>query len=695
MPAHQLTNRLAQSASPYLRQHKDNPVHWQPWDADALAEAKRQNKPILLSVGYSACHWCHVMAHESFESDTVAALMNEHFINIKVDREERPDLDAIYQGALHLMGEQGGWPLTMFLTPDAEPFFGGTYFPPEPRYGRPGFPQVLLSLSEAYHGRHEDVLQNVAAIRSALHEQSAAERGAGFDENAIARAGEAYLQAIDWARGGTQGAPKFPQPPIFGFLWRLYHHSQNTRYRDAVILTLDHMCQGGIWDHAGGGFARYSTDEVWLAPHFEKMLYDNALLIDLLADAWKVTRKPLYKERIGEIVQWLEREMMVTDDNDNKGGDSDPARARRALAAALDADSEGVEGKFYVWSEAGVDAALKDVDEKTRSLFKRAYDVRPNGNWEGHVILNRSSYMDAAGAEAEAGFRRCLDALLAARAVRPRPGRDDKVLADWNAMTIAALARAGALFDRPAWVRLAEDAFAFVAHHLRDQDGRLAHSWCAGQPGYAGVLDDYAQMARAGLALYEATGTEAYLDAAVLACDIAHALFWDDDAGGYFFTARDVRDVILRTKTANDTVTPSGNGVMAEVLVALYHLTGDDLWRTRADDLFAATAPDDARATINMPGMAAAWLAMAAAPTIVIVGAAGAARAALWRAALEAGAPGRTISVLDEGVALSPDHPAHGRGAIDGRPAAYVCRAGTCGLPLTDAGSLRDALTGA
>ena len=398
-------NRLSGETSPYLLQHKDNAVHWQPWGPEALAVAKAEDKPILLSVGYAACHWCHVMAHESFENQEIAAAMNRDFVNIKVDREERPDLDAIYQHALALMGEQGGWPLTIFLTPEGEPFWGGTYFPPEPRWGRPGFPQVLQSLAAAYRDKNEAVSNNVAALRQALQRLGRTEpsHGVAITSELLDRIAERLLREIDPIHGGIGTAPKFPQCGIFELLWRAWKRTGTAAYRDAALRTLTNICQGGIYDHLGGGFARYSTDQRWLAPHFEKMLYDNAELMDLLTLVWEETRDPLYAQRVAETIGWLEREMVTAE-----GG----------FASSLDADSEHEEGKFYVWSEAEIDAVLGD----RAALFKQFYDVSGAGNWEGHAILNRLRHQELADAETEAELARCRVALFAARTPRVRPG---------------------------------------------------------------------------------------------------------------------------------------------------------------------------------------------------------------------------------------------------------------------------------
>src|SRR5271169_620690 len=389
-------NLLAGETSPYLLQHAENPVHWRPWGPEALAEAKRRDCPILISIGYAACHWCHVMAHESFENTEIAERMNALFVNIKVDREERPDLDQIYQHALALMGEQGGWPLTMFLTPDGEPFWGGTYFPPDQRWGRPGFPQVLEAISEAYAGKREDVAKNVGVLREALQRLAQPQAGGAILRQQIDPIAERLLRETDQIHGGIGTAPKFPQCGIFELLWRAWKRTGQPAYRDAVTKALDAMCQGGIYDHLGGGFARYSTDARWLAPHFEKMLYDNAELVDLLTLVWQETKNPLYRQRIEETLAWVTREMRTP------GG---------GFASSLDADSEHEEGKFYVWSEAEIDAVLGD----RAPLFKGFYDVTPVGNWEGHSILNRINSPVMANPETERELTLCRDLLFRAR----------------------------------------------------------------------------------------------------------------------------------------------------------------------------------------------------------------------------------------------------------------------------------------
>ena len=661
-------NRLAEETSPYLLQHKDNPVHWQPWGADTLARAQAEDKPIMLSIGYAACHWCHVMAHESFEDAAIAGVMNDLFINIKVDREERPDLDAIYQSALHIMGEQGGWPLTMFLTPAGEPFWGGTYFPPTPRFGRPGFPEILKGVAHAYRTQHDKVLENAGALCRAMTELSRPKGSGGLTMEAVDVTAALLLRMIDPIDGGLGGAPKFPQARLYEFLWRASRRTGSEPFAKAVTLTLDKICQGGIYDHLGGGMARYSTDAEWLVPHFEKMLYDNALLIELLSEVWRVTGSDLYSMRVRETIEWALREMRV--------------EGCGAFASAFDADSEGEEGRFYVWSEDEIDSLLG----ADAAVFKKAYDVTPEGNWEGKCILNRRGALYEQNLEDR--LARCRTALLEARAGRVPPAWDDKVLADWNGLMIAALARAGAIFDQPSWVDAAETAFAFVAEHM-SENGRLRHSWRAGSLRHAAVLDDYANMGRAALALFEVTGKSGYLDRARTWADDVHAHYRDDGGAGYFLSSDDADDVIVRSKSAADAAIPPGNGTMVEVLARLYHLTGEETYGQRARALIDAFAGDKPEELSNMPTLLNGFDVLERAVHIVVVGPDNdEATRALVGAALISGPLNRVLSRITPGAALPPGHPASGKGMVDGRPAAYVCVGTACGLPLTDANAL-------
>ena len=463
-----------------------------PWSADALAEARRRDCPILLSIGYAACHWCHVMAHESFENPETARLMNDLFVNIKVDREERPDIDHIYMTALHALGQQGGWPLTMFLTPDGKPMLGGTYWPPEPRYGRPSFRQVLQSIDNAWRTQRDQMESRGLTLADHLAKLSELNAGPGVSPADLTRVGDALKSAVDPVHGGLSGAPKFPNAPIFRFFWNEMFRRGDPSFGEALRAMLEAMNAGGIYDHLGGGYARYSTDAQWLVPHFEKMLYDNAQILELLALVHSLWPDPTFAERAHETVGWLMREMRVGD----------------AFAASLDADQDGEEGLFYVWQDDEVDAALGDAARR----FKAAYDVTRGGNWEDRTVLRRIIPRGSPDEEAELADARAK--LFALRETRPKPGRDDKVLADWNGLTIAALARASAVFDEPAWLGIARAAFDFIMTKLRGADGRLLHAWREGHPGARALIDDYSSMARAALALFEASGEPRDLEAA-------------------------------------------------------------------------------------------------------------------------------------------------------------------------------------
>ncbi len=677
-------NKLADETSPYLLQHQDNPVDWHPWSEEALAKAQAENKPILLSVGYAACHWCHVMAHESFEDAEVAKVMNAHFLNIKVDREERPDLDQIYQQALALLGQHGGWPLTMFLTPKGEPFWGGTYFPKEDMYGRPGFPRVLEAISQVYHQEPEKVAKNVASIHDALQQLSKPVPGHDLPPNIGKQVAQRLAQEIDPKNGGIGGAPKFPQPAIMKLLWRESLRSGDDSYRESVELTLRQMSQGGIYDHLGGGYARYTVDERWLVPHFEKMLYDNAQILDLLTWAWQDTGKPLYRQRAEETVGWLLREMIALDAEGNSVG---------GFAATLDADSEGEEGKFYVWSEAEIDAILG----ADAALFKQVYDVKPGGNWEDKTILNRLDNPELADEETEAKLAECRKRLVDERAKRVWPGWDDKVLADWNGLMISALAEAGAVFDRPEWSAAAERAFAFVRETMPTgaPGGRLHHSWRRGVPKHAGTLDDHAAMAQAALTLFEHTGRRDYLRQAEAWAEVVERHFRDPVDGGYFITADDVADVIVRPKNAHDNAQPSGNAVMLGVLARLFHLTGDKTYGERGESTIRAFAAELERNFVPLCTLILQAEVLRAGVQVVLVGNRDAEDTqALLRAVLDTCQPTRILHPVTPQDSLPEGHPAAGKSQQDGGATAYVCHGFTCSLPITEPEALKDALRG-
>ena len=673
------TNRLAEATSPYLLQHKNNPVDWWQWGPDALAEAKRSNRPILLSVGYAACHWCHVMAHESFEDDATARVMNELFVSIKVDREERPDIDQIYMNALHLLGEQGGWPLTMFLTPQGEPVWGGTYFPKDSKFGRPAFKDVLREVSRLFREEPEKIEKNRAALLARLADRA---RPAGKVVIGIKELDSAAQQVgnmFDPVNGGFRGAPKFPQPMMLEMLWRAGLRTGDRRFFEIVELSLDRMSEGGIYDHLGGGFSRYSVDERWLVPHFEKMLYDNAQLLELLALAFQRGGNPLFAERARETVGWLVREMTT------KEG---------AFAASLDADSEGEEGKFYVWSLAEVEAALgADAAD-----FAAQYDVSAGGNFEGHNILNRLKSLPrnaAAGSGPGADAERMAmlrGKLLETRDKRVRPGLDDKVLADWNGLMIAALVNAAVILEEPSWLALARRAFDFIAANMTRgdrQNSRLGHSWRDGKLLFPGLASDFAAMIRAALALFEATGERGLLDQALAWQRALDAHYADADSGGYYLTADDAGDLLLRPHSTADDATPNPNAVAAGNLVRLAALTGDHAWREQADRLLEGILAAQSRNLFGHVALLNALDLRLRAAEIVCVGA-DAERFA--QAALKLPYLTRIVLRAASPADLPASHPAQDKLKAAPGSAAFVCVGERCSLPVTDPALIKDAV---
>ncbi|MFC3675530.1 thioredoxin domain-containing protein [Ferrovibrio xuzhouensis] len=681
-------NNLDRAASPYLLQHRDNPVHWQVWGPAALAAAQAADKPILLSIGYAACHWCHVMAHESFENPAIAAVMNRLYVNIKVDREERPDIDTIYMNALHLLGEQGGWPLTMFLTPKGEPFWGGTYFPAEARFGRPAFTEVLEKVSEAYHQNKSAIAQNVKMLVGGLRNMARPQSRDRLDlsNDTLDQVAGQLLGHVDPRHGGIGGAPKFPQTGLFDLLWRHYLRSGSAEARRVVVNTITKMAQGGIYDHLGGGFARYSTDAEWLAPHFEKMLYDNAQLLAHMALIEAETQDPLLRQRIDETVGWLLREMIA--------GGAAPGDGGGGFAATQDADSEGEEGRFYVWQKAEIDSLLGDAAPD----FCAAYDVTEHGNWEHKTILRRSLAPDLKDDATEARLAAARAVLFAARDKRIKPGWDDKVLADWNGLMIAALTNLSMQYDRPDWLAAAERAFGFVVATLGIGDDKLGHSWRADQLVFPGLLDDYANMMEATLALYEATGRPDYLAQAKRWGGTLEAEYADAVNGGYFLTARSAEALVARTRTAADNATPAGNGTLVGVFARLWYLTGEIDWRERAQSLLDAFAGDVPRNFFPMGSYLNGFDLYANAVQVAIIGRRGEpATDALVRAAYTVSVPNRVLDVIapqseNGDTALPETHPAAGKTQIDGRPTAYVCIGATCGLPVTTPGELASSL---
>ncbi len=654
-------NRLAGETSPYLLQHQHNPVDWWPWGPEALAEAKRTNKPILLSVGYAACHWCHVMAHESFEDEDTAKVMNELFVSIKVDREERPDIDQIYMNALHALGEQGGWPLTMFLTPDGGPVWGGTYFPKQAQYGRAAFVDVLREVARVFRDEPDKIAKNQSALKVHLARRASVD-AASFGPTELNNAATSIARATDPVNGGLRGAPKFPQCSMLEFLWRAGMRAGDERFFVTASLALTQMSQGGIYDHLGGGYARYSVDDRWLVPHFEKMLYDNAQILEMLALEHSRAPNPLYRQRAAETVGWLEREMTTLE-----GG----------FSSSLDADSEGEEGKFYVWSQSEIEQLL-GTDDAT--FFAAKYDVTAQGNFEGHNILNRLVSSDDTPVEAEqlAAMR---DVLFAARAKRVRPGLDDKVLADWNGLMIAALVHAAIAFDRPEWLAPALRAFDFVASTMT-RDGRLGHSWRAGKLLVPGLASDYAAMIRAALALFEATGETQLLQQALAWQDRLDTHYADKNHGGYFLTADDAEGLIIRPHATVDDAIPNHTGLIAQNLVRLAALTGDETWRRKVHALFAVTLSRAAENVFGHLSLLNALDLFLTGAEIVVVGE-GAQADTLLAAARKLPFASTIVLHAPKADALSPDHPARAKLDASSSAAAFVCRGMSCSLPVT------------
>ncbi|WP_329290056.1 thioredoxin domain-containing protein [Streptomyces sp. NBC_01455] len=673
-------NRLAGVTSPYLLQHADNPVDWWPWTPEAFEEARRRDVPVLLSVGYSACHWCHVMAHESFEDETTAAYLNEHFVSVKVDREERPDVDAVYMEAVQAATGQGGWPMTVFLTPEAEPFYFGTYFPPAPRHGMPGFRQILEGVHGAWTERREEVAEVAEKIARDL---AGREMSFGDDqvpgEEELAGALLGLTREYDASRGGFGGAPKFPPSMVVEFLLR--HHAR-TGSEGALQMardTCERMARGGIYDQLGGGFARYSVDREWVVPHFEKMLYDNALLCRVYAHLWRATGSELARRIALETADFMVRELRTAE-----GG----------FASALDADSDDgsgrhVEGAYYVWTPEQLREVLGDDAELAAEYF----GVTAEGTFEeGSSVLQLPQQEGVFDGERVAGMRRLL---LAARSDRPAPGRDDKVVAAWNGLAVAALAETGAYFDRPDLVDAAIGAADLLVRLHMDDRARLARTSRDGRAGAnAGVLEDYADVAEGFLALASVTGEGVWLEFAGFLLDHVLAQFTDPESGGLYDTAADAEQLIRRPQDPTDNATPSGWSAAAGALLSYAAHTGSEPHRAAAERALGVVKALGPRAPRFVGwGLAVAEALLDGPREVAVVGPAGDAMTrALHRTALLGTAPGAVVAV---GAAGSDELPLLAdRPLVDGEPAAYVCRNFTCDAPTTDPDRLRTALSG-
>ncbi|HVK55699.1 MAG TPA: thioredoxin domain-containing protein [Burkholderiales bacterium] len=562
-----MPNRLAHETSPYLQQHADNPVDWHPWSEEALDLAHQQNKPILLSVGYSACHWCHVMAHESFEDEGVAAIMNQHFVNIKVDREERPDLDQIYQTAHQMLTQRtGGWPLTMFLTPDGKPFFGGTYFPKTPRYNLPGFGALLERVAEFYAEKRQEIEEQNTRLVEALRQTGPTkpETDPTLQESPLNEAMAGIRASFDAQQGGLGGAPKFPHAAELEFSLRRYAATGENDARHITTFTLEKMALGGIYDQLGGGFCRYSVDNQWMIPHFEKMLYDNGPLLRLVADAWVITGNPLFERIADETAAWVIREMQSPE-----GG----------YYSTLDADSEGEEGKFYVWTPAEAQSLLTPAEYHVASLTY-GLDGPPNfegSHWHLRVVRDIDVVAEAIAKPIDEAYALLTSArakLFAHREKRIRPGRDEKILTSWNGLMIQGMARAGFAFDRPEWIASAHRAMDFIRQTMW-KNGRLLATYKDGRAHLNAYLDDHAFLLAALIDLLQADYRNDNFDFALQLADVLLDQFEDKDNGGFFFVSHDHESLIHRTKSGQDNATPSGNGVAALALMRLSHLTDD------------------------------------------------------------------------------------------------------------------------
>jgi len=669
-----MTNRLIHESSPYLRQHADNPVDWYPWGEEAFARARQENKPILLSVGYSACHWCHVMEHESFEDAGIAAVMNAHFVNIKVDREERPDVDHIYMNAVQMLTGRGGWPMTVFLTPEGKPFYGGTYFPPEDRHGMPGFRRLLQAIAQAYREKPDDVQQTVGQLMERL---AALESPRGVSTapggEAVLEAAAQLARAYDPQYGGIGQAPKFPNSSVFDLFLRAAQRAHDPRYADMTLHTLRRMAQGGIYDQLGGGFHRYSVDERWLVPHFEKMLYDNAQLVPLYLAAHQVSGEAFFATIARQTLDYVLREMRHP-----SGG----------FYSTQDADSEGVEGKFFVWDEREVMDLLGD---EIGSLACRYWDITAAGNFEHgnilHVTLEIEQLAKLFGRPVDL-VREQLDrarhVLFAAREQRVKPGLDTKVLTAWNGLMISAFAKAAELFDDAGYRQAALDAVAFTERELQQGD-RLRSTWKDGVAKLNGYLDDYAFLTAALLDVFEAVQDRRHLDAAVRLMDSTLAHFWDASAGGFFFTSDDHETLIVRSKPAFDGSIPSGNSMSALNLLRVFHYTGAAAYRDRADVILRLFGDSMRSQPFGFANLLAAVDYSANGPhEITLVGVRqNPETTALLRRIRSTYVPNRTLMLLDPRDP-SPRPPLlEGKGQVENKPTVYVCRDRTCSPPAT------------
>jgi uncharacterized protein len=670
---HKHTNQLINETSPYLLQHAHNPVDWYPWGEEALRKAREENKPILLSIGYSACHWCHVMEHESFENEEIAQLMNENFINIKVDREERPDLDQIYMNAVQMMTGHGGWPMTVFLTPNLVPFYGGTYFPPVDRYNMPGFPRILIGVSQAFRSSPEQVKETAERLLSELNRIGRSQGSGGeLTYETLDAAYNGIVRNYDRQNGGFGGAPKFPPSMTLEFLLRAYSESGDIDDLKMVDYTCRRMAQGGIYDQLGGGFHRYSVDAHWLVPHFEKMLYDNALLSRLYLHVYQVTKDDFYRTVVEETLDYVKREM-----TDGLGG----------FYSTQDADSEGVEGKFFVWSIEEIEEILGTEDGR---LFSAYYGVTEHGNFEEKNILNIARPIEDVARELgipvdqlEEVIERSRQKLFEVRERRIKPGRDEKILTAWNGLMLSSFAEAAAILERDDYREIARSNAQFILDNLR-RDNLLLRTYKDGQAKLNAYLEDYAFMAEALLTLYETTGELRWLKESLSLTDKMIEEFWDEEEGGFFFTGKSHETLIVRNKDLFDNATPSGNSVAIGLLLRLSLITGNEDYQRKAVIILWLIRDAITRYPSAFgQALAALDLYLSRPKEIVIVGQDETNDLAreVWKHYL----PNKVVVQADEGdteaIALIPL--LRDRTKINNRPTAYICENYTCQQPVT------------
>ena len=678
---HKHTNRLIHETSPYLLQHAHNPVDWYAWGEEAFANAKAADKPILLSIGYSACHWCHVMERESFENEAIARLMNELFVNIKVDREERPDLDEIYMNAVQMLTGRGGWPMTMFLTPEGKPFYGGTYFPPEDRGGMPGFPRILMGVNQAYRERPADVEKSVTQILTTLQRMSeSGQSDRNFSKTIIAESSAKIAQNYDADNGGLGQAPKFPNAGVYDLFLRHHHHSNSERYLEMVTHTLTKMAHGGIYDHLGGGFHRYSVDAKWLVPHFEKMLYDNAQLLRIYCLAFKITGEPLFKSVVDETVGYLLREMLQPE-----GG----------FYSTQDADSEGEEGKFFVWTEAEV---MRILGADAGAIFCRIYDVTEVGNFEEKNILHpiltleqASKYFQKDRNEIEQLIQAAKQKLLNIREKRVKPFRDEKIITAWNGLALSGLAEAIKLSPEPAYIDAARRTIDFIFEKLFPY-GFLLHTYKDGHAKLLGFLDDYAFMAFGLLDIYEAVFDKSALDRAIALGEIMLREFWDEKDGGFFSTGVSHEKLISRAKPIFDASIPSGNAMATQLLLRLYHLTGDDRYYQHAEKVLRSYYDAMESQPFGFAHLLCALDFYLEPPKeVVVVGESNDANMLeLLHNIHSIYQPNMTVQTASPNEPLDKLSPSlAGKVPVSGKPTAYVCHNFTCSAPVTTWDELR------